>query len=262
MYVSRVHRNPSNNFSEEYNKSSSKWDFKPCQDLMEGKHSHFHVLTSFKTSKPDNKEFDCDMLTLFGIFVSDGTLNKKNNKQKYRAVRIYQSSKGGKQEFIDFMDRVSNRFGFRRYTDKKGEMIVWVSHYKVLVNNLQNIFGHGSHRKRLNKIIYNLSSIQIEFLLHGMFLGDGSRHPTSEKGWIYHSVNKNLANDVQIAAMLSGYDSKVMGPYKSEIDDRIVYMYQVWVTYKKSQPKSISFNTYIKKYPDQWYAFEHIWKPK
>src|SRR5690606_14909047 len=149
-----------------------------------------------------------DYLNLLGLYVSEGTMNKKSKNGGYRCVRICQT-KNGKTELFEMMDSMPVDFGFRRYDYDKET--IWVTHNKEIVSRLYNDCSHID--KRLPTWSLKLSKRQLDLLIHSLYLGDGTRKKVNgnDYGIVYYTNSKKLAKDIQAIALMANRDSLVWG---------------------------------------------------
>lgn len=244
MYVSKCRRSKKNNFSTKYDDENANWYYEKAENLVNGRRGWFHLMNSvnpLNNSKVD--QMKDEMLILIGLYISDGTTQYRNNKIKN--TRITQTKKG-KEEVFSFMDSsFCVEMGFRRYDYEKET--VWISHNKYIREFLESKCGHYSSKKNIPKyMIADLSASQAEKLLYGLMIGDGTFRKT---GSVYYTINKDLANSVQILALIAGMDCNVRKSYTSisNYTNKSLTIYQVYIKNGISVPKPFYFNDKIKK---------------
>lgn len=84
--------------------------------------------------------------------------------------------------------------------------------------------------KRIPRYVFGLSQNLMERLLIGLIRGDGTEreHKTKTGSFTYYSKSKDLANDVQELALMSGWETALWGPHpNTDKDGRECLMYQV-----------------------------------
>lgn len=225
-----------------YDEKQSNWNLTPIKILNEEKRrSWYHVRTSVNNLNPGLKK-DLDELIFIGLYLAEGSICFRDNKIK--SLNICQTI-NGKKEVFEFMHRVKDKFNLKEYTYKHVttfggavEETVWVTHKKPLIYKIYEDFGKVKE-KRFPEWVLNLSPEEADALRYGMFIGDGTAKKKYDQE-IYYSTVKDLNDLYQILALLSGYDSNIMGPYKSK--DLITYQTLVNIR-KKSSPKALCLNT-------------------
>ena len=226
-------------------RKNRNWNIVPLLNIFNSKKSRFVTLNGGKNYNKDYK-IDDDILSLIGLYVSEGTVNFRNKKLK--SLCISQTIKG-KKEVFDIMRRISNKFNLKEYTYTHNKKIEtkWITHNKNLINFIYNLCGHLSSKKRLPKFINKLSKKQAEILLHSLILGDGTE---KKNKYVYYTINSFLADDIQKLAMLAEKDTNKCGGYTriSNFNNKTSTMYQVTISKEYSIPKNVMFNYKIKKH--------------
>lgn len=220
-------RSKENNWSTEYVPNKHEWSLKPLNELMVGKRSHFNV----RTVPEDRHEFDIsdDMLRLYGAFLAEGTFSFRDGEVK--SLSLCQTP-NGKLAFYDLMRSMPEQWGFKEYTYKQPKNATyWVTHNEFICDQLYRFVGH-SKNKRLPKWIMALSRRQASIMLDAAILGDGTR--IHEYAHVYYSGSKQVADWVQILAMIAGRQS-IMWQY--EYDD--IKIYQVYILNEVTGPGSV-----------------------
>lgn len=242
MYISPIVNR--NNFGLAYHSDLAKWQYQPMKNLIDEKRSYYHVLTTPCNANPEYPISD-DLLNLIGLYVSEGTINFRNDEPK--AVIISQTAKG-KDEIFSVMDRFQY-FSFKKYDYEKETK--WVSHNKNLISFLLDNCGHGSMIKRLPDFIGLLSKRQAQVLLHALYLGDGTDKKINDQiyGWVYYSNNRKLAEDVQALGLIAEQDCLLWGGNNgyesiSNYTGKPLNMFQVYLRDKTSTPKVMIFKPY------------------
>ena len=75
--------------------------------------------------------------------------------------------------------------------------------------------GHGSASKRLPRWCYFLTKREMTTLLIALLRGDGSQRNHQKHTHVYHTINQDLAGDVQHLAVMCGYETSLYGPYNN-----------------------------------------------
>lgn len=243
MLVSEIKNRNKNGIT--YKEEYSNWHYETMENLINSPRSFYHVLN---TPKPNQKDYNIldSYLNLLGLYVSEGTMNKKDKNGNYRSIRISQTS-NGKNEVFDIMDSMPVDYGFKRYDYDKET--VWVSHNRDIVSKLFNDCGHKD--KRLPKWSLLLSKRQLDILINSLYLGDGTRKKVKEKdyGIVYYTNSRKLAGDIQALALLSNRDSLVWGGdngYESisNFTGDKINMYQVYIKDGESIPKCVNIKRF------------------
>jgi hypothetical protein len=237
----------------QYSDKDCYWNLSPIKDLSDNKRSWYHLRTSVNNNRKGLGK-DLDELVLIGLYLSEGSVSYRTSR--VRALRFSQT-RMGKKEVFDFMRKVKSKFGLREYTythKPNGTFskipvveTVWITHKKPMIKSIYKDFGAGKNKKYPAWVL-DMSVMEAEAMRYGMFLGDGTEKKIYRQE-IYYSTVKNLSDLYQILALLSGYDSNIMGPYSSIYVDskgveRTGLIYQTLVNVrKKSRPKAVCFNT-------------------
>lgn len=137
-----------------------------------------------------------DFMSLLGWIISEGCFFERGD-QKY--ISIYQGSVCNKDNY-DEIESLVKRMGFKYYSyDKKIDIIS-----SNLYNHLSDI---GNQDVRFIPSVYkNLSKRLLGCLLETAILGDGEEMSNSD-GFIYTSISKQLADDINEIAIKIGYRS-------------------------------------------------------
>lgn len=206
------------------------------QERKSGKHSDwklqqasllpdtFNVLNHIVAKKTNYKqpELNIDDLNLFnylkimGLYISDGTMTfRKGNPKDVRVSQVKPIvnrilSVFKKKNYTSLSHYIYHREanGFRLTTCNEH---VWIFNSKKLAEKIFHDCGHGSSSKRIPRWVFSLSKRMMTALLISMLRGDGTKRDSGIM--VYYTINKDLANDVNELAILSGYQSWILGPY-------------------------------------------------
>lgn len=239
-----------NKNGHKYIDSIANWKLEKIDDVINNKYQknsskHKHLAVLYNKNK-DLLEYDGisitdDLLKILGAFISDGTVNFRNNEAK--SIRIYQSNiKNNHQfNFITMMDSIKdiklNRYEHCRSIDKNKE-IVWVMENKELANKMLKWCNHKSKNKKLPNFIFELSKRQASILLDSLCMGDG----TDQKSRVvYCTTSKRLANDIQLLSLMAERYSVINGGkegYKNicNFTNNEFYTYQVSIKKEMYEP--------------------------
>lgn len=230
MLVSRMHRQKSNGFSTEYCDVAGDWSLTPLSDLMtSGRYSWYHIRRS-PTERVEEYPIEDDYLKLAGLYVSEGTLQFRD--QKVKVARVTQTLKGKPKFYVS-----ANALELKRYDYDKES--VW-DIPRVKAERLYNDFGYGSHTLFLPSWTLHLSSRQAKLFWDYLCLGDGTK---ASKGDVYYSCNHNLSNGIQAMMVSAGYPCVVRGPYSgvSSFTGKMVDSYQTYLPYVRDAYACVDF---------------------
>lgn len=191
-------------------------------------------------------------IRLLGWYLSDGTINFRDNKP--RAIVVSQKSGGrlhnSMSKFASKYDKCS-LYKYKRHPNdfnpnKIEEVVLSVRNGKI-VNLIHECLDTGE--KRIPRWIFTLSKRMMEILLDAMALGDGTFR--NDNSIIYYTSIKGLADDMQELALLCGFETSLYGPYSNEKDIKgKIYkstMYQVHINKTRSQTKRMIRSANIKR---------------
>jgi len=236
LLVSSAHRSKKNNFSMKYYSNESDWKLMPVIDCINGRRSMFHVMRSPVVNNADY-DVDDEYLLLSGLFISEGSVQFKNNK--FHNIRLSQKKSG---TFFKFMDRLEKFYKISKHPYDKET--VWTMHGDV-ARRLYKDFGHGSHKKRLPTWCLKLSKRQVDIMWDGLMSGDGFNDIKNDRD-VYYTCNSDLAGDIQAMLVLSGIPCCDNGPYENKTPYGIVNMHQVIRGKNSNRIHHINFSTMLK----------------
>ena len=201
---------------------TKEWEFKPCEDLKVNAH---RFRNSLSNPAKDNKNISDSYLALLGAYVSEGCVGKRLKTGAASVLRLEQKY-GGQLELI--MDKVQKEFPCNVYRGHGGrDVTLWTVADKKVAAQIDTECGVGSKYKTLPDWITTLSQRQARILLESAIAGDGTAHRSD--GWIYYTISKDLADRMQIVALLAGYSAKIWGPYES------IGMYQIRINHPQEK---------------------------
>lgn len=234
LFVSKMHRQMSNNFSSKYNEESSNWELIPANKLKNGKFSHWHCLAAVNPSQSDYPIED-DYLRIMGLYCSEGSLIKYagKNKERLKGVSISQLENPNKIESI--VDRITSYDVAKHIHFRKNRNEITYNIYNQKLAELILLdCGQYSKKKKLPLWIRNLSERQVDVLLTALLSGDGTQKKHSS---IYYTSSKALRDSVNILALHGGYTSKT---WSYVYDNREIH--QVYIKKRKEKEVSIRKN--------------------
>lgn len=149
--------------------------------------------------RKDDVQVDADLwLEFLGWFVSEGSAS--HTKRGSIHVKIGQMP--GKK--CDELDRVMSALPFKasRSVCSTG-MIQWVVSDHGLGEHLIRHCGKGAENKKIPQYVKSYPAASLSKLLDAAMLGDGHVQRTG-KSWVYVTVSKQLADDIQEIAIKCG----------------------------------------------------------
>lgn len=248
MLVSPCHRGL---HGYKYKEEVSNWRLISVEQLNSRKpdnRSYYHLLNSVKNLNRDYKISD-DYLMLAGAYLSEGTIEFKKSKsgKTVKHARIGQTL-NGKLKFFSMMDKITNEFISRKYSNskinhsKKIEYTWWYTNKKT-AEKLYSDFGHLSKNKKIPNWVLKLSKRQAALLLNSLILGDGTERKFC---FCYNTISKKLADSVQILAFLSEKNTNLKR-FTRKKDNKISEFYHIYISKEDAKPKATYFNTETKR---------------
>lgn len=202
--------NSETNFNSKYKgnvrfKTSIKnWEGTAVDSVSIPYNEHYSKEISYKVIPID------DWIEFIGYYLSEGHLRRRQKKYNYMpcAVEITQlpKSKG-----YEKMQALFNRMPYHiSLVGAKNNRNTWNITNKKLAEFVLSECGERSDGKYIPTWMKNLPQEKLKLLLYSMMLGDGYFNVTGSSGsGYYHTVSKQLANDVQEIALKCGYVSKI-----------------------------------------------------
>lgn len=213
-----------------YDEEKSNWKKEKVEETIK-KNFHRHML-SFPINQNKDYDIDDEMLFLIGAFVSEGTINFRDNQQlKIKSLRITQTKNN--LLFYNNMDIAMNKYQGKKYLYEKET--VWIFN-KEIAKYIYDLCGHKSELKHLPDFIYKLSVRQAKILLSALLLGDGTDKIEKEKRSIYYTCSERLANDIVSLGFLANKTTNKNGPYKCNNRFGTRPMFQVNIKERENIP--------------------------
>ena len=244
LLVSVLHRNNKNNYSTEYDESTTNWELTPISDLISGYKSYYNYRKAGVSVRQDDHTVSDSFLILSGLYIGDGTSQFRNNK--FKCICLSQVKPDN--EFRLLISKLSEDYNFKKYEYKRetgSTETVWALHGEE-ARKLYECFGHGSKEKTLPNWAFNLSLRQVRLILNGLLASDGTKTPN---GMVYYSTNFKLVE--QISAMLTsvGILCSSRGPYSSisNLTNKKVNSYQLYVPNNQSKYHYLNFGRVLKE---------------
>jgi intein/homing endonuclease len=166
-----------------------------------------------------------DYLEFLGYVISEGCIHFNENTQQYglsfcqnKNTRNHLFFKNSIEKIggllnvhIGSYDRI-NKNGFSSNEDN--EITRWTISRKHVVKHFFDEIGSGSRNKHIPYWIKQLSPRLLKILLKALVRGDGSeinsRYKNGSMSYRYHTISKQLADDVQEILFKCGYASHLM----------------------------------------------------
>lgn len=177
-----------------------------------------------------------DYLKLIGYFLSEGSFRFQSIDGEISEITITQQKSS--KSFIK-MKELFDRLDFFKFKDtKNSNRDCWHCSKKSVSEHFYKECNHGSKNKKIPRWILNLSKNKLEILLEALMDGDGSRFSTLKSGEInqyrYHTISKQLADDVQEIVMKLGYAVKVVEKKRDKTRQNIY-----WVCWGRKESEMI-----------------------
>ena len=199
-----------------------------------------------------NKIIDSKVwMDFFGWWISEGSVDRYNAKQNRYRVIISQKKLRDLDKIRTCLSKLP--FNYREQVDKRDGTINFIIYSKALYQKLEPL--GISIQKTITKEFLEYDSEHSRILLDSLMCGDGTWDiRKGRKSGIYYTASKQLANDVQILALQSGYSSKITSRKNSGYSDGIIYRVLITKTdkdYRILTPEHIS----IEKYSNTIYCY-------
>lgn len=206
MRVSSRYRGPSGTGEGAYDPRIAAWQFRPASEITT---LQWHQQV---TGVPSEVEFPVSdaHLALIGAYVSEGCVGKRLKDGSASQLRFEQKDGG---RLHAYMEMIATEYPLRTYRYKERRPVtLWTLADRTVASEIAKSCGEGSVHKRLPEWTLKLSGRQADILIGSMMSGDGT--PYRSGGWVYYSISKKLAGDVQALALIAGRRANVRGPYE------------------------------------------------
>jgi len=242
-------------------KQEGKWGFERAAELSET-FDTLNVIQPKKNRQLLPKGFNIQLLEeidllsylkLIGWYVSDGTMNFYPDG-KVKHMMISQSKPQSKLSRSLNKQILNKEIQCNEYTyDPNGiakhPETRWVFK-RTLSQFIYNDCGHLSKNKRLPEWCFFLTKREMTTLLIALIQGDGTKKDHQTHTYVYYTINKMLADDVQRLAFLCGFETSLYGPYplmtKFSSDNN---MYQIHINMRPIQTRRHVRSSSVKKIP-------------
>lgn len=237
MFVSKVERGNGGINGDEYRSEVANWGFRRADEVT--------TLSWHQRVAPATRDVEYAIsdayLSLIGAYVAEGCVGKRLKAGGLSVLRFEQKDGGRLHEI---MDLIEVEFPLRRYRYPEKRLVTIFSLAdRAIAKEVALTCGEGSVNKHLPTWYTNLSSRQSGILLKALLAGDGTPYRTG--GWIYYTVSPQLAQEVQILAMIAGKGTLAWGPYSlphptnSEHGMNQIFIQDLGVEFRMFNTKSI-----------------------
>ena len=182
-----------------------KYELIEAQDVM-GKMARFektmeNVYPDIEYFELEDEKYPMDAwLQLIGMFISDGSCDKENNRIFITAI---------KERKVLFIQQILEKLNINYSYHKAGNFYISGSKYPKLSNYFQKL-SLGALNKILPEFVWNLSQRQSIILLEGLLQGDGSSMEYKGESFDrYGTISIKLANDITRLALHCGWSGIV-----------------------------------------------------
>lgn len=237
LFVSKFTRKPSNNYSDCY-----------YGNLFELTTPHFlkdfHILNSLEPS-PTGYNVDNDYLEIMAAYVTEGTINKRKNKNETVCKALHIEQKEGNR-LQPWLDSMVEKGLFKKYKSEKlsrehdmpdyyGNIYVMLD--RDLCERLVSDCGEGSKFKKLPSWTMFLSQTQVLRIIDVMMNADGTN---KKMGRVLYTSSIELANSFQTMCICAGIKCVIWEYLNLKGGfDKTHDMYQVYVPYDISRFSSV-----------------------
>lgn len=203
VFTSKINVNKN---GHQYKEDESAWVLQSLNKTLTERGTHKHVIV-FPENKNGEYEISDEMLQLYGLYLSEGTINFRDKEHKViKALRLSQGN-AHRTEFHKLADKVADYLNGKKYRYENNNETVWIFS-KNIAEEIYNNCGHVSTNKHLPQFYLKLSKRQCGILLGSLMLGDGSFYENRD---IYYTSSKQLGMEVCTLALMSGRHSVLMG---------------------------------------------------
>lgn len=225
MLISAAHRNIANNFSRNFDATKSKWEIQPAEAITKTFRSNYHIRCSL--NQINDYEIDDNILTIIGAYVSEGSVAKKRTNGDSSVLSFSQLKNGRQEKYLKTIPNIKIYEYKRDY--KTVPEITYTLANREIAKNVSEWCGELSENKHLPFWYTKLSAKQAKYLLDVLLSGDGTEKKYSN---VYYTTSKELANQVQVLALIAGFPSKLWGPYPNKEN---LPIYQVYISKNKKE---------------------------
>lgn len=204
MLVSPVQRGGGGLAGYGYRQEVADWQFRRADEL--GERGFWHVRVSPVPRQTTNIGAQDEYLVLIGAYVSEGCVTKRAAEAP--SVLAFEQKDGGR--LFPIMEIIGRRWPLRTYHYDR-PVTKWTLADREVAAEVVRQCGETSHYKHLPAWITSLTERQARLLLDALLAGDGTPHRSG--GWVYYTVSRRLADDVQTLGLVAGMRATVWGPY-------------------------------------------------
>jgi hypothetical protein len=231
MWVSESCGGRGNEHGTRYDAGRAAWKITTAEVMTTGKRYRYHVRTATEGAV-DPQTISEEMLITVGAYVSEGCVAKRLVGGSPSVLRFSQKAGGRLEPYLEQL--MKSTPGVRRYAIDRNEAyrntriteMVYTLANRATAVEIVGWCGEGSATKHLPPWITRLCKQDARLLLDVLVAGDGTNRKYSR---IYYTQSRQLADDVQILAVVAGLTAKVWGPYPDKRQPNSPAMYQVYI---------------------------------
>lgn len=157
-----------------------------------------------------------DYMRLVGWYVSDGTMNFYSPGH-VKSMMISQSKIQSKLTQTLSKQINAGKIKCNEYQYEPGKLANFPERRWIFGQELSQLIfedcGHKSEHKRLPTWCFFLTRREMATLLVALLQGDGTKKDHQNHTYVYYTINKELADDVQRLSFLCGFETSLYGPY-------------------------------------------------
>ncbi len=248
LYMSHSFVNKKTDYKYRYLPNENVWEHITVNDFLNNRKGEYFILNHLNNDKMDNPDIDDEMLSIIGLFLSDGTTMYKNGK--ISCIRISQLKTG---KAYNTLHEISDKYKCGEYhfiKRKNRDEVSFDFKNEKLFELVQQCITEGkySYQKVMPLFAYTLSKRQFDIMFKSMMLGDGYYHKNGNL--IYYTSSKELAIGLHTLLSINGYNAQMYGKENTSYqkrydktfpnkDNRMTVMYQVFVSKNDIQYKRI-----------------------
>jgi predicted nucleotidyltransferase len=240
LLVSPCHRSRKIGFSTKYDKNNSCWFLGSYSYLKELNRSNYHIRRAVEDRKKELAISD-NYLKLAGLFLSDGTLQFRNNKKGKKTLKSLRLSQVKNGNFVKTVEELKKVYNLKEY--KYNKETIWILHGKI-AQKIYKEFGH-SRNKHLPRWTFRLSARQANILFEACLDGDGTRKEKN-RSILYTSVYK-LGSDIHAMLTSAGILASMHGPYIFNTSFGVSSLYQIYRPEQSSKISTLDIKNVLRK---------------
>lgn len=159
------------------------------------------VVTKFKIPDTD-LEYDIDTwITLYGIWIAEGHVNKLDF-----SFQIAANKPRVKEALLAIESKMNYEFRKNKEHPEDEEANRWIIH-NVKLGRYMFPLSVGATNKYLSDWVWYLNRTQCRQLIESLCLGDGCKQKKGKGNWTYNTSSLKLANDFQRLCLHAGWST-------------------------------------------------------